>query len=145
MLLVFSPEVLTHLLTPIFPYLYMTCVRWRVPHIGHFWHFWHKWHIQHWTFVISRYGNMGVKSCARISGIQTNPFQQLWSWYYQNTSKKQSRTSHDSLKIQLQVLLFFHKKREGMSRTSTLIFPPTGSLGLNLYPPFWNLILPLRP
>ena len=58
--LVCIPEVLRHLLTPILPYLYMTCVGWHMCQIWSFWHFWHKWRIWHPTFVIYRYGNMGV-------------------------------------------------------------------------------------
>ena len=77
MALVFIPEVLTDLLTPILPYLYLTCVRWHMRQIWHFWHFWHKWHIWYLTFVMSSYGNMGVKRGVLTSGTQTNALKQL--------------------------------------------------------------------
>ena len=75
--LVSITEVLTHLLTPILAYIFMTGVRWHMRQIWHFWHFWHKWHICYPTFVMSRYSNMGVKRCVRTSGMHTNDFKQL--------------------------------------------------------------------
>ena len=69
MVFICIPEVLTHLLTPILPYLYMTYVIW---HMRQIWHFWHKWRIWHPTFIMSGFGSMGVKRCDRITGIQTN-------------------------------------------------------------------------
>ena len=39
MALVCIPEVLTHLLTPILPYFWMTSVGWHMRQIWHFWHF----------------------------------------------------------------------------------------------------------
>ena len=77
MALVCIPEVLTHLLTPILPYVYITNVEWHMHQIWHFWHFWHKWHIRHLTFVMSRYGNMGVKRCVRTSRMQIIAIKQL--------------------------------------------------------------------
>ena len=81
MSLVCIPEVLTDLLTPILPHLYLTCVRWHMRQIWHFWHFWHKWHICYPTFVMSRYSNMGVKSCVRTSGIQTKAIKQIMNMF----------------------------------------------------------------
>ena len=77
MTLVCIPEVLTHLLTPILPYVYITNVGWHMRQIWHFWHFWHKWRIWHLTFVMYRYGNMGVKRCVRTSGMQSNAIKQV--------------------------------------------------------------------
>ena len=72
-----NPEDLRHFLTPILPYLRMTCVKWHGGQIWHFWHFWHKWRIWHAPYVIARYGNMGVKRCVRTSGLKTNVVRQL--------------------------------------------------------------------
>ena len=87
--LVCIPEVLMLLLTPILPYLYMACVGWHMCQIWHFWHFWHKWHICHTTFLMSRYGNMGVKRCVWTSGMQTNTIKQVFNKFnssnFQNT------------------------------------------------------------
>ena len=92
MALVCIPEVLIHLLKPILPYLYLTCVEWHISQIWHFWHFWHKWHIRHLTFVMSRYGNMGVKRCVRTSGLKTNAIKQFFNKFnvskFQNTDFK---------------------------------------------------------
>ena len=48
--------------------LYMTLVGWLMDRI---WHLWQS------TFVMSRYGNMGVKRCFRTSGMQTNAINQV--------------------------------------------------------------------
>ena len=77
MVLICILEVLTDLLTPILPYLDIAYVEWHLRQIWHFWHFWHKWHIRHLTFVMSRYGNMGVKRCVMTSRKQTNFIKQL--------------------------------------------------------------------
>ena len=77
MVLICILEVLADLLTPILPYLDIADVKWHLRQIWHFWHFWHKWHIRHLTFVMSRYGNMGVKRCVWTSGMQTNAIKQL--------------------------------------------------------------------
>ena len=86
MTLVCIPEVLMHLLTPILPYLYLTCVAW---HISQIWHFWHKWRIWHPPFEMVRYGNMGVKRSVRTSGMQTNAIKHLLNMFnslkFQNT------------------------------------------------------------
>ena len=79
MALVCIPEIQTDLLTPILPYLDIAYVEWHLRQIWHFWHFCHKWHSRHLTFVISRYGNMGVKRCVWTSGMQTNAIKQLIS------------------------------------------------------------------
>ena len=79
MVLICILEVLTDLLTPILPYLDIAYVEWHLRQIWHFWHFCHKWHSRHLTFVISRYGNMGVKRCVWTSGMQTNAIKQLIS------------------------------------------------------------------
>ena len=57
-----NPEALAHLLTPILPYLCMTCVEWHWGQIWHFWHFWHKWRIWHALYVIARYVKIESKS-----------------------------------------------------------------------------------
>ena len=79
--LICIPEVLMDLLTPIWPYLYMTCVGWHLCQIWHFWHKWHKWRIQHPIFVMSRWGNMGVKRCVRTTRMQTNALKQLLNMF----------------------------------------------------------------
>ena len=84
-----NPEALTHLLTPILPYLCMTCVEWHGGQIWHFWHFWHKWRIWHAPYVIARYGNTGVKRCVKVSGLLSNAIKQLLNRFdglnFQNT------------------------------------------------------------
>ena len=97
MALVFIPEVLTDLLTPILPYLYLTCVRWHMRQIWHFWHFWHKWRIWHLPFVMVRYGNMGVKRSVRTSGMQTNAIKHLLNMF--NSLKCQNTDFQNSLCI----------------------------------------------
>ena len=77
MTLVCIPEVLMHLLTPIMPYLYVTCGWWHICQIWHFLHFWHKWHKWYPKYVMSWYGNMGVKRSVLTSGMQTNALKQL--------------------------------------------------------------------
>ena len=66
------PEVLTHLLTPILPYLDMTKVGCRMCHLCQKCQKCHIWRKCHPTHVIYRYGHMGVQRCARTSGMQTN-------------------------------------------------------------------------
>ena len=61
MALVCIPEVQTHLLTPILPYLDMTNVRCRLCHLWQKYQKCHIWCKCHLTYVMSRYGNMGVK------------------------------------------------------------------------------------
>ena len=75
------PVVLTHLLTPILPYIYLICVARHMRQIWHFWHFWHKWRIWHATFVLVIYGNMGVKRSVRASGMQINAVKQLLNMF----------------------------------------------------------------
>ena len=82
MALVCIPEFLMHLLRPIQPYLYLTCVWWHMRQIWHFWHFWHKWHIWHPIIVVVRYGNMSFKRLVRASGMQTNAIKQRLNIYY---------------------------------------------------------------
>ena len=79
--LVYIPEVMAHLLTPILPYLYNSYGKWQIGQIWHFWHFWHKWHIRHLINVMSTYGNMGVQRCVRTSGMQTNDINQHANWF----------------------------------------------------------------
>ena len=79
--LVYIPEVMAHLLTPILPYLYNSYGIWQIGQIWHFWHFWHKWHIRHLINVMSTYGNMGVQRCVRTSGMQTNDINQHANWF----------------------------------------------------------------
>ena len=74
-------EVLTDLLTPILPYLYWTCVRWHLRQIWHFWHFWHKWRSWHLPFLMVIYGNMGVKSSVRTSGMQTDAIKHFFNMF----------------------------------------------------------------
>ena len=81
MAIVFIPEVLTDLLTPILPYLYLTCVRWHMRQIWYFWHFWHKWRIWHPAFIMVIYGNMGVKRSVRTSGMQTNDIKHILNMF----------------------------------------------------------------
>ena len=89
MVLICILEVLTDLFAPILPYLDIAYVEWHLRQIWHFWHFCHKWHSRHLTFVISRYGNMGVKTCVWTSGMQTNAIKQLVNRFnvlkFQNT------------------------------------------------------------
>ena len=77
MALVCIPEVQTHLLTPILPYLDMTNVRCRLCHLWQKCQKCHIWRKCHSTYAMSRYGKMGVKRCARTSGIQINTIKQL--------------------------------------------------------------------
>ena len=88
LLLVCISKVMTHLLTSL-PYLEMTMVRWQVCQTWLFWHFWHKWRIWHSTFLMTRYGNMGVKRSIRTSGMQINSIKQLVNRFnvlkFQNT------------------------------------------------------------
>ena len=84
MLLVCIPVVLTHLLTPILPYIYLICVARYMRQIWHFWHFWHKWRIWHATFVLVIYGNMGVKRSVRASGMQIKAIKRLWNMFYKS-------------------------------------------------------------
>ena len=79
--LVYIPEVMAHLLTPILPYLYNSYGKWQIGQICHFCHFWHKWHIRHLINVMSTYGNMGVQRCVRTSGMQTNDINQHANWF----------------------------------------------------------------
>ena len=79
MALVCILEVLMHLLRPILSYLGMTNVWCFMCHCCQKCQKCHFWGIWHLTFVWSRYGNMGVKSCIRTSGIQTKAIKQLFS------------------------------------------------------------------
>ena len=84
MALVCIPVVLTHLLTPILPYIYLICVTRHMRQIWHFWHFWHKWRIWHVKFVLVIYGNMGVKRSVRASGMQIKAIKRLWNMFYKS-------------------------------------------------------------
>ena len=77
MALVCIPEVQTHLLTPILPYLDMTNVRCRLCHLWQKCQKCHIWRKCHSTYAMSRYGNMGVKRSVRTSRIQINTIKQL--------------------------------------------------------------------
>ena len=69
MALVCIPEVQTHVLTSILPYLDITNVRCQMRHLCQKGQKGHIWHIYHPTHVTYRYGNMSVKRCVRTSGI----------------------------------------------------------------------------
>ena len=75
--LVCIPEVLMHLLTPILPYLDITNIGCQMRHLCQKCQKCHIWRICHLTYVIYRYGNMGVKRCVRTSGMQTNAIKQV--------------------------------------------------------------------
>ena len=89
MTLVCIPEVLTHLLTPILPYLDITNVGWQMRHLCQKCQKCHIWRICLATHIKYIYGNMGVKRCVRTTGMQTNVVKQLLnllnSWKFQNT------------------------------------------------------------
>ena len=89
MALVCIPEVLTHLLTPILAYLVMRKVKCQMRNLCQKCQKCYIWRICHLTYVIYRYGNMGVKRCVRTSGMQTNAIKQLVNRFnvlkFQNT------------------------------------------------------------
>ena len=76
MVLVCIPEVHTHLLTPILPYLDITNVECQMRHLCQKCQKCYIWRKCHPTHVIYRYGHMGVQRCARTSGMQTNAITQ---------------------------------------------------------------------
>ena len=77
MALVCILEVLTQLLTPILAYLVIRNVECQMRHLYQKCQKCYIWRICHLTYVIYRYGNMGVKRNVRASGMQINAFKQL--------------------------------------------------------------------
>ena len=75
--LVCIPDVLTHLWTPILPYVDMTFIRCRMCHLCQKCQKCHIWPICHLPYEFYRYGKMGVKRCAMTSAMATNAFEQL--------------------------------------------------------------------
>ena len=77
MILVCIPEALTDLSIPILPYITIRNVACQMRHLCQKCQKCHIWPQCHSTHVMHRYGNMGVKRCAKASGLQSNAIKQL--------------------------------------------------------------------